>query len=94
MRTTQSYAPWTGATSRPSFSLPPAAERALHELAESSDRNTRHAAQLALAQLRVAKGRGAEAKLVLQQLAATGATPTLRKRAADLLIEVDQRTAR
>ena len=60
------------------------AEKALDELARSTDQKTRDAAELARAQLRVAEGRGT-ARGTLERLAASGATPAIRRRASELL---------
>jgi hypothetical protein len=63
----------------------PRAENALGELAQSQDAATRDAALLARAQLWISQGRSAEARPVLETLAKTGATPLVRRRAAELL---------
>jgi len=60
-----------------------AAENALDRLAMASDARTRDAARLARAQLWLSQGRAARAREELDDLAATGATPTIRARARD-----------
>lgn len=61
------------------------ATAALQELTSSSDPYTRDSAALAKAQLDVARGRWDRARPVLERLAGTGATPLLRRRAAEVL---------
>jgi TolA-binding protein len=58
------------------------AETAFAELTGSADPHTRDAARLARAQVWVAQGRLVEARPELEDLAAHGATPALRSRAA------------
>ncbi len=62
-----------------------AAEAAFNELARSPDPSTRDAARLARAQVLVARGRAAEARPELRDLSIDGATPRVRKRAAEAL---------
>ena len=62
-----------------------AAESALNRLAAKNDVRTRDAARLARAQLWLARGRTVPAREELEDLAATGATPTIRARARDAL---------
>ena len=64
---------------------PVLAERALTELAESSDPRTRDAARLARAQLWISSGLTETAHPVLVQLARSGATSLIRQRAQRLL---------
>ncbi len=61
------------------------ADKAFNELDQSHDAHARDAAALARAQLWIANGRGAEVKPILLRLAAQGATPLIRRRAAALL---------
>lgn len=63
------------------------AQIALERLIQGSTGGTRQSAQLTLAQLWLAQGRTSEARAVLQQLAASGATEFIRHRAAELLNE-------
>ena len=62
-----------------------AADRAFSDLGHAPDAATRDAARLARAQLWIAHGRAKEVTPVLQDLAATGATPLVRQRAAEFL---------
>ena len=62
-----------------------AAESALNRLAALNDARTRDAARLARAQLWLSRGRATPARDELQDLAATGATLTIRARARDAL---------
>ena len=62
-----------------------AAEAAFGELARAPDAPTRDAARLARAQVWIAQGRSLRARPELESLAAGGATPLLRKRAAAAL---------
>jgi hypothetical protein len=62
-----------------------AAEAAFNQLARSPDPSTRDAARLARAQVLVARGRVAEARPELRDLSIDGATPLVRKRAAEAL---------
>ena len=64
------------------------AEHAFDDLARSDDARTRDDARLARAQLWIAQGRTEGARAELQALAAAGATPLVRKRAADALAHV------
>lgn len=64
-----------------------AADRALAELASGEDAIERDAASLARAQNWLASGQRERARPVLQRLAASGATPWIRVRAAELLAE-------
>jgi hypothetical protein len=61
------------------------ADRAFDELGRASDSATRDAARLARAQLWISRGREAEVRPVLQQLAEHGATALVRQRAAEFL---------
>ena len=61
------------------------AERALAELGASPDQPTRDAAELARAQLWVSRGKPDQARPVLERLALRGATPLIRRRAAEIL---------
>ncbi|HEX8796166.1 MAG TPA: hypothetical protein VF765_34690 [Polyangiaceae bacterium] len=61
------------------------ADRAFGDLSASPDARTRDEARLARAQVWVAQGRTAEARRELAQLAASGATPLVRTRAADMM---------
>jgi hypothetical protein len=61
------------------------AEAAFNELARSPEASTRDAARLARAQVWIAQGRMAQARPELQSLTVDGATPLVRKRAADAL---------
>jgi hypothetical protein len=63
----------------------PRAERALAELSASPDQPTRDAAELARAQLWVSRGKPDQARPVLEWLAVRGATPLIRRRAAEIL---------
>jgi hypothetical protein len=62
------------------------AESALNRLAAIDDARTRDAARLARAQLWLAHGRRAPAREELEDLAATGATTTIRARAREALV--------
>ncbi len=62
------------------------AERALDRLAALDDARTRDAARLARAQLWLAHGRLGAAREELEDLAATGATTTIRARAREALV--------
>jgi hypothetical protein len=59
--------------------------KALEELAHSPEATTRDAALLARAQLDVRQGRLQHAAPVLRQLASSGATPLIRRRAGEVL---------
>jgi hypothetical protein len=59
--------------------------RALEELAQSPEATTRDAALLARAQLDVRNGRIDQAVPILRQLASSGATPLIRRRAGEVL---------
>jgi hypothetical protein len=59
--------------------------RALEELAQSPEATTRDAALLARAQLEVRQGRLAQAAPILRELASSGATPLIRRRAGEVL---------
>jgi hypothetical protein len=61
------------------------ADGAFAELTHSSDPSTRDAARLARAQLWISRGREREVRPVLEQLAQSGATPLVRRRATELL---------
>ncbi len=61
------------------------AERTLRALGTSSDPKVRDAADLALAQVWISRGQGAEFRSTVERLAASGSTPLVRSRAADLL---------
>ena len=61
------------------------ADRAFDELAHSANPATRDAARLARVQLWMSRGREREVRSVLEQLAQTGATPLVRRRATELL---------
>jgi hypothetical protein len=61
------------------------ADRAFDELAHSTNPSTRDAARLARVQLWMSRGREREVRPVLEQLAQTGATPLVRRRATELL---------
>jgi hypothetical protein len=61
------------------------AEAAFNELARSPEASTRDAARLARAQVWIAQGRVSQARPELQSLTVDGATPLVRKRAADAL---------
>jgi hypothetical protein len=61
------------------------ADRAFADLSFSADPRERDAAKLARAELWMANGHAAEARPILAELAATGATPLVRKRAQALL---------
>jgi len=61
------------------------ADRAFDELAHSGNPATRDAARLARVQLWMSRGREREVRSVLEQLAQTGATPLVRRRATELL---------
>jgi hypothetical protein len=58
---------------------------ALDELGQSVDRTTRDAALLAKAQLHTRGGRAEQAAPVLRRLSESGATPLIRRRAAEVL---------
>jgi hypothetical protein len=60
-------------------------DQAFDELRRAPDAPTRDAARLARAQLWIAHGWGAAVRPVLEDLAATGATPLVRQRAAEFL---------
>lgn len=62
-----------------------AAERALKQLSTSGDAVTRDAARLTLAETYLERGRRQQAEPILRQLAAQGATETIRSRAQKLL---------
>jgi hypothetical protein len=68
---------------------PTAAERALRQLIQEDDVETRQAAELALAQLQVAQGREEDAKTVLEKLSRSASAPIVRSRAADLLRQIE-----
>jgi hypothetical protein len=61
------------------------ADRAFNELTHATDPMTRDAARLARAQLWMSRGRESEVRPVLEQLAQSGATPLVRRRATELL---------
>jgi hypothetical protein len=61
------------------------ADRAFDELSHSGIPSTRDAARLARVQLWISRGREREVRPVLEQLAQTGATPLVRRRATELL---------
>jgi hypothetical protein len=61
------------------------AERTLRALGTNSDPKVRDAADLALAQVWISRGQGAEFRPTVERLAASGSTPLVRSRAADLL---------
>lgn len=61
------------------------AERTLRALGTNSDPKVRDAADLALAQVWISRGQGAEFRSTVERLAASGSTPLVRSRAADLL---------
>jgi hypothetical protein len=63
------------------------ADRAFADLSLSADPRERDAAKLARAELWMANGHAAEARPLLAELAASGATPLVRKRAQALLAE-------
>ena len=63
----------------------PRAERAFDELVRTGNERTRDEARLARAQVWIAQGRTTEARPELVGLAATGATPLVRKQAAEAL---------
>jgi hypothetical protein len=67
----------------------PTAERAFGDLARASDPKVRDEARLALAQLRLAQGRSADARPDLVELASGGATAFVKKRAAEALRALD-----
>ena len=67
-----------------------AAERAFANLATSGDAKTRDEARLALAQVQIADGRASAARAELVELAASGATPFVRKRAGEALTSLDR----
>jgi hypothetical protein len=77
--------PWTVAAAAMRVSDYGAAEAAFDELAGAADAPTRDAARLARAQVWIAQGRSWRARPELESLAADGATPLLRKRAAAAL---------
>jgi hypothetical protein len=62
------------------------AEHAFDDLTRSDSARTRDEARLARAQLWIAQGRVDDARAELQALASAGATPLVRKRAADALL--------
>jgi hypothetical protein len=62
-----------------------AAEAAFSDLASSPDASTRDAARLARAQVWIAQGHASKARGTLEDLSTSGATPLVRKRAADAL---------
>lgn len=62
-----------------------AAQRALSELEASREATTRDAARLARAELLIAENRISDARPLLERLAESGATPLIRRRAAELL---------
>jgi hypothetical protein len=61
------------------------ADRAFGELTQATEPMTRDAARLARAQLWMSRGREQEVRPVLEQLAQSGATPLVRRRATELL---------
>jgi HEAT repeat protein len=62
-----------------------AAERAFDALCRSSDLRTREDARLARAQIWLARHEEARARPELEDLASSGSTPVVRRRAADAL---------
>ena len=63
------------------------AQQALGELSRSPDTRTRDAALLAQAELDLGGGAAPQARAVLTNLAANGATPYIRERARQILAE-------
>jgi hypothetical protein len=61
------------------------AEAALSRLGQSDDVATRDSARLSLAQLWLSEGKRDAAEQILRELASTGATPFVRRRAQELL---------
>ncbi|HEX4340504.1 MAG TPA: hypothetical protein VH062_31565 [Polyangiaceae bacterium] len=61
------------------------AEQSLGELTVSTDPTTRDAAELARAELRIARGQGGSLRPDVERLSQTGATALIRRRAARLL---------
>jgi hypothetical protein len=61
------------------------AQRSLNELSQSGDAAERDTARLSLAQLWLQQGKTAQARQLLRELSASGASPFIRKRAGELL---------
>ncbi len=61
------------------------AQRSLNELSQSGDAVERDTARLSLAQLWLQQGKTTQARQLLRELSASGASPFIRKRAGELL---------
>ena len=77
--------PWTVAATAMREGDYAGAEAAFADLASSSDAPTRDAARLARAQVWIAQGKASQARPELASLSTGGATPLVRKRAAEAL---------
>ena len=79
---------WSDAASALKDDDLPRAERALGQLVGDQDSVTRDSAQLALAEIWMKNQQAPRARVALERLARSGATPAIRQRAARLLTEL------
>jgi thioredoxin-like negative regulator of GroEL len=83
--TSSSTSAWSRAAQALQHGDKAAADEALSDAAQSTDKVTRDSALLARAELWISTGDQDKARSVLAELAVSGATPLIRKRASALL---------